>query len=76
MNLYTILLLTSSVVEQVEATVEGQPQMLKRLIEVSIEFGERLLIAAVVFALGRFLISVINKLVRKFLDRRKLEVEV
>lgn len=76
MNLYTILLLTSSVVEQVEATVEEQPQMLKRLIEFSIEFGERLLIAAVVFALGRFLISVINKLVRKFLDRRKLEVEV
>lgn len=76
MNLYTILLLTSSVVEQVETVADEQPQMLKRLIEFSIDFGERLLLAAVVFVVGRFLISIINKLVRKFLDRRKLEVEV
>ncbi len=76
MNLFSILLLTSPVVEQVEAVVEEQPQILKRLVEFSINFGERLLLAAIVFAVGRFLISIINKIVRKFLERRKLEVEV
>ncbi|NMA74363.1 MAG: mechanosensitive ion channel [Bacteroidales bacterium] len=76
MNLFSILLLTSPVVEQVEAVVEEQPQILKRLVEFSINFGERLLLAAIVFAVGRFLISIINKIVRKFLERRNLEVEV
>lgn len=76
MNLYTILLLVSNVVEQTEQVIEEQPQVLRRLIELAINFGEKLLLAAIVFAIGRFLISIINKIVRKFLDRRKLEPEV
>ena len=76
MNLYTILLLVSNVVEQTEQVIEEQPQVLRRLIELAINFGEKLLLAAIVFAIGRFLISIINKIVRKFLDRRKLELEV
>ena len=76
MNYYTLLLLTSKIVEQTGEVLEQQPQVLKRLIELSIEFGERLLLATIVFVIGRFLISIINKLVRNFLERRKLEIEV
>lgn len=76
MNLYTLLLLIANTATQTEQIVEEQPQILRRLIEFAINMGEKLLVAAIVFAIGRFLISIINKLVRKFLDHRKLELEV
>ncbi len=76
MNVYTLLLLIANTAAQTEQIVEEQPQILRRLIEFAINMGEKLLVATIVFAIGRFLISIINKIVRKFLDRRKLEPEV
>ena len=48
----------------------------EQLVDFSIRAGERILIAVVVFIVGRFLISMLNKLVNRMLERRKLDVSV
>ncbi|MDR1004449.1 MAG: mechanosensitive ion channel [Prevotellaceae bacterium] len=49
---------------------------LEKLIDVSISLGGRILAAVVIFIIGRFLISLINKLVAKLLERRKVDAGV
>ena len=47
-----------------------------KLIESSVELGERILAAAIIYIIGRFIISWINKLFAKLLEKQKVEVGV
>lgn len=50
--------------------------ILKELIDFCIIGGGRILAALIVFVVGRFVISLLNKFLSKMLDRRKVEVSV
>ena len=41
-----------------------------------IRAGERILIAVLVFVVGRFLISLLNKFIRRLMDKRKVDVSI
>ncbi|MDR0938913.1 MAG: mechanosensitive ion channel [Mediterranea sp.] len=45
----------------------------RELLDLAIRGGERILIALVVFVVGRFIISLIKKLVARMMDRREVE---
>ena len=47
----------------------------QQLIDFGIRAGERILIAILVFVVGRFLISLLNKFIRRLMDKRKERYE-
>ena len=47
----------------------------QQLIDFGIRAGERILIAVLVFVVGRFLISLLNKFIRRLMDKRKERYE-
>lgn len=60
--------------EQAIANAEGLDKLsliTQQLVDFGIRAGERILIAVIVFIVGRFLISMLNKFIRRLLDRRK-----
>ncbi len=66
----------TKVVAEVGATVEDSKRMeqvLEQLTTWGVDIGKHLLIALVVFIVGRFLVSLINRLVANMLIRRKVE---
>ena len=72
---------TEQVTEQVRLQVEqngvGKLQHLTSwLSEHAVSFGVRVLIALVIFIVGRFVIQFINKLIAKLLERRHIDVGV
>ena len=48
----------------------------QQLIDFGIRAGERILIAVIVFIVGRFLISLLNKFIRRLMDKRKVDVSI
>lgn len=50
--------------------------ILKELIEFCVVGGGRILAALIVFVVGRFVISLLNKFLSKLLDRRKVDISV
>ncbi len=63
-------------VTEVESTLEGSKrweQVLEQLTTWGVDIGKHILIALVVFIVGRFLVSIINRLVANMLVRRKVE---
>lgn len=48
----------------------------QKLMDLSISAGKHILIALVIFLVGRFLIKLVNRLVAKMLERRHVEVSV
>ena len=48
----------------------------QQLIDFGIRAGERILIAVLVFVVGRFLISLLNKFIRRLMDKRKVDVSI
>ena len=48
----------------------------QQLIDFGIRAGERILIAILVFVVGRFLISLLNKFIRRLMDKRKVDVSI
>lgn len=48
----------------------------KQLVDFGVRAGERILIAVIVFVVGRFLISMLNKFIRRLLDKRKVDVSI
>lgn len=50
--------------------------LLRRFIDWGVDVGKHILIALVVFVVGRILIGVINRLVARMLDRRRIDVSV
>jgi len=72
---------TEQVTEQVRLQVEqngvGKLQHITSwLSEHAVSFGVRVLIALVIFIVGRFVIRFINKLIAKLLERRHIDVGV
>ena len=51
-------------------------QFLARLIDLSITAGKHILTAVLVYVVGRFLVNLINRLVRSMLERRHIDVGV
>lgn len=51
-------------------------QFLARLIDLSITAGKHILTAVLVYVMGRFLVNLINRLVRGMLERRHIDVGV
>lgn len=48
----------------------------QQLIDFGIRAGERILIAIVVFVVGRFLISMLNKFVVRLMEKRKVDISI
>lgn len=48
----------------------------RQLLDFGIRAGERILIAVVVFIVGRFLISMLNRFISRLLNRRKVDVSI
>lgn len=48
----------------------------QQLIDFGIRAGERIPIAVIVFIVGRFLISLLNKFIRRLMDKRKVDVSI
>lgn len=48
----------------------------QQLIDFGIRAGERILIAVVVFIVGRFLISLLNKFVARLMEKRKVDISI
>lgn len=51
-------------------------EAIKYLVEGSISVGGKILVAFIVFIIGRALVGLVNKLVRKFLDKRNVDPSV
>ena len=51
-------------------------QVIQQVITFCVDAGKSILLAAVIFIAGRFLISVINRLVAQMLERRKIEATI
>ena len=64
--------------EQAIANADGLDKLsliTQQLIDFGIRAGERILIAVLVFVVGRFLISLLNKFIRRLMDKRKERYE-
>ena len=48
----------------------------QQLVDFCVRSGERILVAIIIFVVGRFLISLLNKLVKKMMERRKVDPTV
>ena len=65
--------------EQAIANADGLDKLsliTQQLIDFGIRAGERILIAVLVFVVGRFLISLLNKFIRRLMDKRKVDVSI
>ncbi len=51
-------------------------EIIHKLFELSLGAGKHILIASIVFIVGRFLVSLLNRLFNKMLERRKIEPAV
>lgn len=68
-----------TVLEPTLAQVEGLDKLTlitQQLLEFGIRAGERILIAVLVFIVGRFLISMLNKFIRRLMDKRKVDISI
>ena len=66
-------------VQEALAKAEGLDKLsiiTQQFLDFAIRAGERILIAAVVFVVGRFLISMLNKFVGRLMDKRKIDVSI
>ena len=61
---------------EAETKLINVEQVLDKLLNWSIEAGKNILAALIIFIVGRFVIKQLNRLFRKILERRKLEVSV
>lgn len=69
---------TASVTREVVSALESghADLVIKKVIELCISAGKNILIAIVVYVVGRFLVSLIQRLLSKMLARRKVEVSI
>jgi len=60
--------------EVVKAVEKGEVnQLVSQLIDLSVQAGKSILVAILIFVVGRFIVKLINKLVGQMLDRRKVD---
>lgn len=58
----------------VKAVEKGEvSQLVSQLIDLSVQAGKSILVAILIFVVGRFIVKLINKLVGQMLDRRKVD---
>ena len=69
MNILSLILL------QVEALSKAE-QLMKVLMDSGIDLGKRIVTAVIVFLIGRIIIGLLNKLFRKILIRRNVELSI
>jgi small conductance mechanosensitive channel len=69
MNILSVILL------QVEALSKAE-QLMKVLMDSGIDLGKRIATAVIVFLIGRIIIGLLNKLFRKILIRRNVELSI
>ena len=74
----TLLSSASTVIDEAVSTggsmaMESSSMVWERMIELAITGGEKIIIGASVFAIGRFLVSLIKRLALSMLKRRKIE---
>ena len=74
----TLLSSASTVIDEAVSTggsmaMESSSMVWERMIELAITGGEKIIIGAIVFAIGRFLVSLIKRLALSMLKRRKIE---
>lgn len=73
---------TAGVTEQITDTIvsgggmDKLSQITQQLFEFGVSAGGRILAALLVFIVGRFLMSLINRFVSKMMDRRKVDVSI
>ena len=65
-------------IETVESVIKSghADLIIDKLVELSISAGKNILMAVVVYIVGRFLISLIQKLLANMLSRRKVEISI
>jgi len=59
-----------------EITNEQTNEVINKLIDGSIELGERILAALIIFIIGKILINWVNKLFAKMLEKRKVDASI
>lgn len=63
--------------EMVKAAQNGNiEQVVQQIISFSVEAGKSILLAAVIFIAGRFLISLINRFIAQMMERRKIDATI
>ena len=65
---------TAEIVENVQNV--NLEQVIQQVITFCVDAGKSILLAAVIFIAGRFLISVINRLVAQMMERRKIDATI
>ena len=71
--------LFASTTNRYEANADGLDKLsliTQQLVDFGIRAGERILIATLVFIVGRFLISMLNRFVGRPMDRRKVDISI
>lgn len=69
-------LLTSAAAAATGAELSKVETIIQRLVDWGINAGERIIGAIIVFVVGRFIISFLNKLINKLLSKRKIEPSI
>ena len=69
-------LLTSAAAAATEVELSKVETIVQRLIDWGINAGERIIGAIIVFVVGRFIISFLNKLINKLLSKRKIDPSI
>lgn len=75
----SVAVAASKITEEAIAKAEGLDKLslvTQQLIDFAVRAGERILIATVVFIVGRFIISALNRFVGSLLDKRKVEISI
>ena len=69
-------LLTSAAAAATEVELSKVETIVQRLIDWGINAGERIIGTIIVFVVGRFIISFLNKLINKLLSKRKIDPSI
>lgn len=59
-----------------ELSLTNLDRFVQKLIDLSLNAGKHILAAALVYIVGRFLVNMINRFVRRMLERRRIDVSV
>lgn len=75
-SMFTLLLSEGATELAQSAQNVNLEKVVQQIITFSVDAGKSILLAAVIFIAGRFLISVINRLVAQMMERRKIDATI
>lgn len=76
MYLTTLLLTAAAPAEATQTGADKVQVLIERLIDSGVDIGGRILGALIIFFIGRFAISFINRLLRRIFERRKIDAGI